>query len=591
MFSKIQTKKNKNCLNKIKSNSLLSNIFSFISKEKSIKIAQINKKLLSSLNLKIDDYYLDKNYQKIILDSKGYINNIYEKSYHIFKKDDSKSKSFVELTSNIIKYLKYLYLTKKIKSFKLVINGNTFIKWTYFLFSIEIIRNLKYGLCLQINPKLKYKYFELIKDSIHNLEEIKSIEIHSFKSENENYIDNYMELFDWTKVRCLNFTNVINRRFAFQENINNIPNNASFYKLYIDEDKFINTKKLITFFHKHGSHIEHLKIYNFSDKVFSTRHDFEIFQDLNKLKCVKFIKCQHLTLFNFILFFKNNISSIQKLILDNINESEKGFPSFTNAQYNSFVDNIKNLTHLAKFEINFKSTSESNALFKNLSIIINLNPNLKQLKITLDIKPKIKKNEINNLKNFINFDSLNSINNEKLENEINAISEINEKRDEFIDFIKAISSLKNLTKLQLIINMNDRMTKIFNNFFNVGNNLRSLEIIHTGNFEMTQLFMNHPKLDDINFKLICKENDIKVGNEDDKFSYYKLSDYEYDFPLRSWKNIVLNYYPINDSLINTLIGCKKSLKQLKLNKTINLSKKSNEDIYNILLEISNNYKK
>ena len=534
---------------------------------------------------------MDKQYQKIILDSKGYINSIFEKSYQLFKKDDSKSKTFVELTLNIINYLKYLYLTKKIKSFKLVINGNTFIKWTYFLFSIEIIRNLKYGLCLQINPKLKYKYFELIKDSIHNLEEIKSVEIHSFKSEKENYIDNYIELFDWTKVKCINFTNIINRHFAFQENINSIPKNASFNKLYIDEDKYINTKKLNIFFHIHGNHIEHLTIYNFSDKDFAARHDFDVFQDLNKLKCIKFIKCQHLTLFTFILFFKNIVSSIQKLILDNINYSENEFPSFINAHYNRFIDILKNLTYLEKLEINFNSTQKSNEVFKILPIIMNLNPNLKQLKIIMDIKPKIEKNEINKLKYFINFDSLNSKTNEKFQNEINVINEINEKRDKFTDFIKAISSLKNLTKLQLIIPMNDRMTKIFNNFFNVGNSLRSLEIIHTGNMDMTQLFMNHPNLNDINFKLICKESDIKVGHEDDSFAYYKLSDYEYDFPLRSWKNIVLNYYPINDNLINTLIECKKSIKQLKLNKTINLSKKSNEDIYNILLEISNNYKK
>ena len=502
--------------------------------------------------------------------------------------------TFAELTSNIINYLKYLYLNKKIKSFKLVINGNTFIKWTYFLFTIEIIRNLKYGLCLKIYPRIKYKYFELIKDSIHNLEEIKSIEIHSFNPENENYIDNYMELFDWTKVKCINFTNIINRRFGFQESINSIPTNASFYKLYIDEDKYINTRKMHFFFHKHGNHIEHLKIYNFSDKGFVAKHDFDVFKDLTKLKCLKFIQCKHLTLFNFILFFKNSMSSLQKLILDNLNESEKGFPSFINAHYNSFINILKNLTHLTQLEINFNSSTESNEILKILSIIINLNPFLKQLKISIDTKPNVEKNEINNLKNFINFDSLNSNINKKIQNEINTINELNElneKQDEFSDFIKAISSLKNLTKLQLIIIMNDRMTTIFNNYFNVGNSLRSLEIIHAGNLNMTQLFIIHPNLDDINFNLICKENDIKVGHDDDRFSYYKLSDYEYEFPLRSWKNIVLNYYPINDSFINTLIRCKKSLKQLKLNKTINLSKKSNEDIYNILLEISNNTKK
>ena len=585
MLSTAQTKKKQNYLTKINSNTLLSNIFSYISKEKTIKIAQINKKLLSSLNLTIDDYYIDKKYQKIILNSKGNINNIFENVYQLYKKDDFKYKTFAELTLNVINYLKYLYSKKIFKSFKLTINGNnTFMKWTYFLFTIEIIRNIKCGLCLKISSKVSSKYYELIKDAILNLDEVKSVDIHSFKSgDNDNYNQNFIQLFDWTKIKCLNFADMAYMHFHVQENLKNIPKNASFSKFCVNEDKWVNIKKIEKFLHLHASHIENLKIINFSDMNIN---NFDMFKEFTKLNSLKLIKCQHLSLFNFVLFFKSNLSSFKKLILDNIDETENEVPSFINDNYNDFIKILNNLTHLEKLEINFISTPNTNIneIFKILAIIISINPNLKHLKISTIIKHNTENVESKNLKYFINFDSLNSKTKEKIEKEIKT------KTDEFTDLIKAISSLKYLTNLQLIINMNDTMTKNFNNFFNVGNSLRSLEIIHSGNLNMTQLFINHPYLDNINFKLICKESDIKVPYNYEKYRNYKLINYEYEFPRRSWKNIVLNYYPINDSLINTLIRCKKSLKQLILNKTINISDKSNEDIYNILLDISNNNK-
>lgn len=570
-----------NILNKVHPHSILSNIFSFISKEKSIKIAQINNKLLSSLNLKIDDYYVDRKYQKIILKSKGDINIIFDKVNQLYKNEDLKDIPFTELSSKIIKYLKYLYAKKYFTSFKLKINGNNTHRWAYFLFTIEIIRQLKYGLCLQISPKVNYKYYEIIKDSIYNLGEIKSIYFHSFKVDNNKSINkNYIELFDWTKAKCLNFSEMISRNYYIQDNLNIIPIEASFNKLKIDENN-VHIRKIENFLSLHANHIEHLKIINFA----GVSENIKVFHQFNKLKCLKLIKCQNLTLFNFLSLFKNTLTSIKKLFLDNLNESINDISSYINNNYNNFINILKNLTILEKLDISINSTKNPNKIYKILSIIVSLNQNLKLLKITILKEPKTENNKNKNIPNYINFDSQNSKTRSVLEKQIEKYAE---EQDEFLELIKAISSLRNLSYLQLKINMDYKMTNTFNNFFNVGDSLRSLEIIHSGNLDMTRLFISHPNLDDINFTLICKENDIKVENDDKRFKNNNLRDYEYDFPQRSWKKIVLNYYPVNDTLINALTRFKKSIRQLKLNKTINVSKKSNKEIYNYLLEILNN---
>lgn len=184
----IRSKKSK-FLCKSNSCSLLSKIFSYIPKKRTIKILQINKKLLSSLNLSFADYYLDKKYQEIIENSDGNLNYIFLKSFDYYKQLyiadlNEKKISFTKLISNIIKYLKYLLLNKKIKTLILSFEEKMFINnWLYFKFSIEVIRNIKYGLSLKLNKYLlNYRYYEVIKDSIHDLKEINSITLFNLKS-------------------------------------------------------------------------------------------------------------------------------------------------------------------------------------------------------------------------------------------------------------------------------------------------------------------------------------------------------------------------------------------------------------------------
>ena len=211
---------------------------------------------------------------------------------------------FGAFTKKIIKYLKYLYLRKKFRSFKIELNENIYSNWFYYNFSIEIIRNLKRGLCLKINPNLNYEFYQMMKESIHNLEEIKSVDIHSFKGPKEvRSITDYINLFDWTKVKCLNCADCMNGQLVFTNQLSYIPKEASFKKLYFDESKSICFKKSYNYLQNYANQIEHLNFYNFSDmNYFDRSHEFKLDSDyfdcFTKIKNIILIQCKHLLLIN-----------------------------------------------------------------------------------------------------------------------------------------------------------------------------------------------------------------------------------------------------------------------------------------------------
>lgn len=147
MFSNSKRNKAENYLNKLNSSSILSGIFAYIPTKRSYQIIKMNKKLSKSLNINISDCYLDKKYQEIIIKSKGVINSIFQESFNFYQSSDFQQNknglSFQKLISNIIKYLKYLYMKKELKTIVVVIDGNIYNSWMYFTFVIEVLRNIK----------------------------------------------------------------------------------------------------------------------------------------------------------------------------------------------------------------------------------------------------------------------------------------------------------------------------------------------------------------------------------------------------------------------------------------------------------------
>ena len=583
MTSKRNKSEKSNYLKKLSSPSLLSKLFSYIPKKSAIKILQYSKKISSLLNLTIGDYFLDKKYQEIIHNSNGNLNFIFLKSFDIYQNyvlDYGRNRpeiSFTEIISNLIKYITFLSKKNKFKHLVLNFDANIYTNWMYFKYFIDIIRNIKYGLSLKINTAINYRYYEIIKDAIHDLKEINTITLYSFKKvkKDEQYIKDYFDIFDWINVKCLNFSGVIDY-FDYKNDIEDIdiPDNSTFRKLILDDKCYFNARKLTGLIFKHSCHIEHLKIYNFNDKFFYEKGEKSlnkgIFQKLQNIQKIKFINAQHLYLFSFLIFAKKILPSIKVLILDNICEYEKENYIYMQEHYNDMIKNVNYLKNLEKFEINFNSNITIYHAFQILSIIINNNLNIKDLKITIpEIKNENKELNLKKIRNllekFVNFD-LSEIKYDTLsKNEV----------EEFTNLIKAISNLKNLASLQLYISMNDKMTKIFNKYFNGGETLNNLVIVHSDKLNLDQIFNLCPNLNKINLQLLKKEN----GNVNYNFKY--------DFPQRKWRSIELANYPLINSLVDALIKNKNTINHLTFKDSVNKSSRSDVEFNNILLEIKN----
>ena len=537
-------------------------MFAFIPRKRAMKITLINKNLSSQMNLGIDDYLLEEKYRKIILRSKGIINVISTKVLKCYKESDNINQiTYSEMVQKILKYMKYLLIRKIMRYYTVTFDYFSLQNWLQVSFIIETIRYLKKNIKFEVCGVFNFKCYDILKDAINNMEEIHSatnyhVRKKAFSKINEfNY---YYEMFDWTKVKCIDLTKTHRLHIGRSPGIKliSIPDVASFKKIIINDGNIFGCNELVPFMNIHGEHVEYLKIINYNDfKV-----DMGFYKKLVNIKKAKFIKCSHLVFSNFLFFFKNNLPLIKVLVLDDVLEAD--FKDLSEQKHNFYIlqNVLPRLTNLEKLTLNFINASDD--IFKLLTSIVSQNPNLVELKIGLE------------------FQSKNNNNNKKLTFlEKFVLKDIEEKErylTEFNSFINAISSLKKLSCLELNFELNEKMTEIVNNCFNGGESLKSLKINHTKNLNVSLLLNSHPNLNKINLCLNEKDDEETKG----KFNY--------EFAMRSWKSISLKNYPLNNSFIDALIKAKNSIYDLTLENTLNVCGKSDSDVNNILLSIKNN---
>ena len=153
----------KSLLSKIRQAPILSRIFNFLSKKRAVKVTLINKKLSAELNLTIDEYLLeDENYRKIVLRSKGFVNEICVKVFKYYKECDNNLIPFPEMVKKIVKYMKYLYVKKTIKYYTITLEYFFSMYWTHASFLLEVIRSFKKGISFESGGLFYYKYYFLI---------------------------------------------------------------------------------------------------------------------------------------------------------------------------------------------------------------------------------------------------------------------------------------------------------------------------------------------------------------------------------------------------------------------------------------------
>ena len=549
----------RNLLKKITDLSILSRLFDFIPRKKAVTLIFINKKLSSELNLTIDEYLLEEKYRQLIQRANGAINEIFLQCFKFYKESDTIKISFPELVQKILKYMKFLLDTKKMKYYSINLNYPYFTQWPHISFIIETMRYLKKGISFESVAGINFRFYDILKDVIYNLDEVHSVVNYLINRSNSlcgNKFKLYYEMFDWTKVRCIDLTKIAKAKISKStlEKDFLIPDYATFRKIIIDDTCPLDCNELTQFMLIHGEHLESIKIFNYKDNNVNTI----FFQNLKKIRKVKFINCNHFIFYNFLFFFKKNLSEIKVLVLDDI--LEKDINDNSDKQNIYIIENIlPRLTNLEKIELNFKYAS--NNIFKLLSLIISQNPNLIRIKISLDFdNKKIKQQSLSFLDKFLG---------KEIDLEDNYLKD-------FYTFIKDLSSLKQLSSLDLNFSLNDKMSQIVTTFLNVGSSLKNLKMIHTKKLNVTQLLYNHPNLIKINLCL----NEIESDETKGKFNY--------EFSQRCWKSIVLKNYPLNNSFIEALIKAKNSLCDLTLENAMNICGKSDDEVNNILLAIKNN---
>ena len=165
----------RNLLKKITDISILSRLFDFIPRKKAMTLTLINKKLSGELNLSIDEYLLEEKYRQIIQRSNSSINEIFLQCFKFYKESDISKMTFPELVQKILKYMKFLLDTKKIKYFSLYFNNPCFSQWPSISFIIEAMRYLKKGISIENVSGINFLYYDILKDAIYNLDEVHSV--------------------------------------------------------------------------------------------------------------------------------------------------------------------------------------------------------------------------------------------------------------------------------------------------------------------------------------------------------------------------------------------------------------------------------
>ena len=131
--------------------------------------------------------------------------------------------------------------------------------------------------------------------------------------------------------------------------------------------------------------------------------------------------------------------------------------------------------------------------------------------------------------------------------EINLNNNISEPIDinDFILLIEKISECKSLSTFNFECELYNDYALAFNTYFEIGENLANLSLIHSPELDIMKIINFHKNLTNINLELISS-NRKEISKDSFKSYNFNIN------PDREWKSIELTNYPINASLVNLL---------------------------------------
>ena len=117
--------------------------------------------------------------------------------------------------------------------------------------------------------------------------------------------------------------------------------------------------------------------------------------------------------------------------------------------------------------------------------------------------------------------------------------------NDFILLIQKISDCKSLSTFNFECELYNDYALAFNTYFEIGENLANLSLIHSPELDIMKIINFHKNLTNITLELISS-NRTEISKDSFKsYNFNICSD-------RDWKSIELTNYPINESLVNLL---------------------------------------
>lgn len=601
--------------------SSLENLCSFLSPKEKFRFLCNGKDLPKEFDSKLDDVFIPREYQEKIKSYQNYIEELFYQILHQLKRNaENKGQKIMlyEFENDLVKYLKYL-VNKYDKIIKIsltrIYNDEP---WKIDFVSkllLALDKNVHLVMSMNLSEfKMNDCYLYYIKPSkAINILEIVDI-IYNPK---DILLDEYLKtIFVWSHIKKIiinsvniNWTKYNNQGFGYKFlNSANIPKleeldfrckNSNIHYLEHFMIKCSEIKKLS---------VEYVQFENQNQindnsvlKFYKNITDLKITTNIDNLAQILYyfypifpkIKTFHLVIDND----KNELSNSQydslqakKIPVKNKEDNNDEYEAFAK-KYLKNDDSIGDTRNISTKKISFSTedfdtfekgyhkkvlnfsndTKTHNEKKEKEKEMINLNPlkivstlsNLTQCEsLTYEIKEqKALIDQNKSINDLILLLEKNKSHLKYLEINIYNDKGIDINTNQFMTLIQKISECKELNTFIFGFDLIEKYAEIFNEYFNIGNNLNKMQIVHSTKLNVMKIINEHLNLNSINLELIMDEPDYTIKN------YEKL---EFDLNNgRDWKEIELTNYPINSANMDYLRN-KKDI-SICLNVCVNLT--------------------
>ena len=258
----------------------------------------------------------------------------------------------------------------------------------------------------------------------------------------------------------------------------------------------------------------------------------------------------------------DSIGDTRNLSTKKISFTTEVFDTFKNGNPKKVL-NFSNDTNIHKEKNENEKEKEKERINLNPIKIVSTLSNLTQCEsLTYEIKePKALINQSKSINDLIMLLEKNKTHLKYLEINIYNDKGIDINLNQYLALIQKISECKELNTFIFGFDLIEKYAEIFNEYFNIGNNLNKIQLVHSTKLNVMKIINEHQNLNSINLELIMNEPDYTNKN------YENL-----EFNLnngRDWKEIELTNYPINSTNMDYLRNKKNA--SICLNVCVNLT--------------------